>query len=396
MTGVLFAPPTTRGPDAAPLMALGLLVLDLGLLVLIATWFLRSSVERPLRRLASEVRRIAEGDDRHRIGAPLCSELQGLQESVNLLADRLMADRRRLAENVESLDRTNQELRMARDQVVHAARMASVGTLAAGIAHEVGNPLGAVIGFVDVARARAKRGKEEGADVELLDSIRAEAGRIDRIVRGLLDYARPPRGSADPLPAADVIGRVRDLLERQGALDHLEAEWVIASGGERLLDDPYRVEQVLVNLVLNAEHAVRGVDRPSIRVELREEEGELRALPRRRVGDPPGIDYMHRRRVARDAEAPASAEATERVTVIEVMDSGHGIPEDRLEQIFDPFFTTKDPGEGTGLGLSICARLVEGMGGVIEAENRPGSGARFVIRLPVLYHAADTAHTETQ
>jgi len=286
-----------------------------------------------------------------------------------------------------------QELEQQRMQV---EKLAALAQDAAGIAHEVGNPLGAVIGFVDVARARAKRGKEEGADVELLDSIRAEAGRIDRIVRGLLDYARPPRGSADPLPAADVIGRVRDLLERQGALDHLEAEWVIASGGERLLDDPYRVEQVLVNLVLNAEHAVRGVDRPSIRVELREEEGELRALPRRRVGDPPGIDYMHRRRVAKDAEAPASAESTERVTVIEVMDSGHGIPEDRLEQIFDPFFTTKDPGEGTGLGLSICARLVEGMGGVIEAENRPGSGARFVIRLPVLYHAADTAHTETQ
>lgn len=374
-------------------MVLGLLVLDLGLLGLVAAWFTLSSVATPLQRLAAEVRRIADGDYRHRIGDPVRPELRGIQESVNRLADRLIMDQRRLAENVESLDQTNQELRMARDQVVHAARMASVGTLAAGIAHEVGNPLGAVIGFVDVARARAEK---QGGDVELLDSIRSEARRIDEIVRGLLDYARPPRERMEPLRAADAMGRVRDLLRRQGALDHVEVEWAIESGGDRLLDEPRRLEQVLVNLILNAEHAVRQVDRPSIRVQLREEEGELRALPRRRGDDPPGINYMHRRRVARDAEAPASAESAERVTVIEVVDNGRGIPEDRLEQIFDPFFTTKDPGEGTGLGLSICARLVEGMGGSIDAENRPGGGARFVIRLPVLYHTADTAHTETQ
>jgi two-component system NtrC family sensor kinase len=264
--------------------------------------------------------------------------------------------------------------------------MASVGTLAAGIAHEVGNPLGAIMGFVDVARARVER---DGGDVELLDSIRSEAERIDRIVRGLLDYARPSQGGDQPDTADTVVSRVREILESQGALDDVDVSWSVESGRSRLLDQPRRLEQVLVNLLLNARHAVKGVAEPRIDVIVGEEEGELHNLPTRREDDPPGINYMHRRRRARDETAPASVEAADRVTVLEVADNGHGISADVIDQLFDPFFTTKDPGEGTGLGLSICARLVEGMGGRIDAENREDGGARFVIRLPVLYDTAE-------
>jgi len=96
------------------------------------------------------------------------------------------------------------------------------------------------------------------------------------------------------------------------------------------------------------------------------------------------VNYLHRRRVARDPRGsgidPLFTAA--RVAVVEVEDNGPGIPEDALDRVFDPFFTTKEPGKGTGLGLSICARLVEGMGGRIRVENRPTGGARFTIRLP--------------
>jgi len=105
-------------------------------------------------------------------------------------------------------------------------------------------------------------------------------------------------------------------------------------------------------------------------------------LPPRREDDPPGINYLHRRRRVRDEAGVDPVARAQRLTVIEVSDNGPGIADADLEHVFDPFFTTKEPGKGTGLGLSICARLVEGMGGRIDAGASPEGGARFVIRLP--------------
>jgi len=393
VAGALLALPALRDAAAAPLWIAGLLVADLGILVVFAGWIIAGSVSHPVDRLAKDVIRIADGDYHHRVADPLRPELREIQTSVNRLADRLIADQQLLAENIESLDETNRALRRARDQVVAAARMASVGTLAAGIAHEVGNPLGAIMGFVDVARRRVR---EQGGDVELLESIRSEAKRIDRIIRGLLDYVRPVGGSESPTPAAEVVSRVREILESQGALGDVAMTWTAGVGSDRLVAQPHRLEQVLINLVVNALHAVGGVDSPRIEVRLGEEEGALHYLPRRREDDPPGVNYMHRRRRALDEESLGSIDAADLVTVIEVLDNGHGIAEDVLEQLFDPFFTTKEPGEGTGLGLSICARLVEGMGGRIDAENREEGGARFVIRLPALYDTTGEDSKEEQ
>ncbi|MDX1647953.1 MAG: ATP-binding protein [Longimicrobiales bacterium] len=378
--------PSAREPGAATLFVLAFLVVDVVILVFFSRWLIAASVSGPVEDLSRDVRRIADGDYHHRVADPLQPELRAIQRSVNRLADRLITDQERLAQNVASLEETNRQLRQARDQVIQAARMASVGTLAAGIAHEVGNPLGAIIGFVDVARARAmKRGEE----VELLDSIKGEACRIDRIVRGLLDYARPSEAGATPIPAREVLSRVRQILESQGSLDEVDVTWRLESGERQLLDQPHRLEQVMVNLMLNALHAVDDVPAPRIEVLLREEAGAVQDLPPRREDDPPGINYMHRRRHERDEEGVATVQSAERLVRLEVSDNGHGIAPEIRARLFDPFFTTKEPGKGTGLGLSICARLVEGMGGRIEAENRREGGARFVIRIPVLYDTAD-------
>lgn len=358
-----------------------LVVADLGVLFLFGGAHLERFLVAPMERLAGDARRIAQGDYHHRATPSGSLELDQLSESVNAMADRLVADQELLAENVASLDRTNEELVVARDQVVHAARLASVGTLAAGIAHEVGNPLAAIMAYVDVARSRASK---NGSDTEILDSIREEARRIDLIVRGLLDYARPRETEPGPVPPARVLSKVRALLENQGKLDDVTHHWIMADDVPDVVMEPHRLEQVMVNLILNALDALEGSQKPRVEVGLSVEEGEVTRLPKRRADDPPGINYMHRRRVSKDdgGRGIDPIFTARRVVVIEVTDNGPGIAAEHLETIFDPFFTTKEPGRGTGLGLSICARLIEGMGGRIQASNAPGGGARFTIRLP--------------
>ena len=220
----------------------------------------------------------------------------------------------------------------------------------------------------------------------LIESIRGEAERIDRIVRGLLDYALPTQTGLVPVHPGTVLTKVRQLLEAQGHFERVDTQWDIGGAGvPRVLMESHRLEHILVNLLLNGVHALEGVRDARLRVSLTAEDGEVTRLPSRRDSDPPGVNYMHRRRVSRDdpLQAVDPVFTSDRLAVIRVEDSGLGIPEADLDRIFDPFFTTKEPGTGTGLGLSICARLVEGMGGKIEARNvDPGPGALFIIRLP--------------
>jgi two-component system, NtrC family, sensor kinase len=379
VAGVLFALPALRSEPLGTALLVLLGLVDLVLLAVFGGWIIRGSLGGPMERLADDVQRIADGDYHHRVGETHRGELRHIRDSVNRLADRLIADQRLLAENIRSLEETNRELVVVRDQMVHSARLASVGTLAAGIAHEVGNPLGAITGFVDVAKRRAER---RGADTEILDSIRSEASRIDRIVRGLLDYARPPAAQAEPMPVHEVLHAVRGLLESQGKLDGIDVKWEIDEDVSDAVAEPHRLEQVLVNLLLNALDAVEGVRSPRIRVSSHGVEGEAPRLNPRREDDPPGINYLHRRRLARDEGGVDLLSRAIRETVIEVSDNGPGIAPADLEHVFDPFYTTKEPGKGTGLGLSICARLVEGMGGQIYAGEGAEGGARFMVRLP--------------
>jgi C4-dicarboxylate-specific signal transduction histidine kinase len=178
------------------------------------------------------------------------------------------------------------------------------------------------------------------------------------------------------------LADVRELLTNQGKLDGVEVEWDVSPDAPGLVTEPHRLQQVVVNLLLNAIDALEKTASPKIRVRLADEEGELTRLRPRREDDPPGVNYMHRRRIADDEVGIDPVARAMRVTVIEVSDNGPGIDPDAVERVFDPFFTTKEPGKGTGLGLSICARLVEGMGGQIEASSGPEGGARFEIRLP--------------
>lgn len=378
---LLVAYPLLDTPGEAVLYLLALLVGDLVVLYLFGRRLLEKQLAEPVERLVEDTERIAEGDYRHRVRLAESGELRTVGSSVNALADRLIEDQERLARNVKSLERTNRELVEARNEVTRAARLASAGSLAAGIAHEVGNPLGAVMSYVDVARKRAKTGS---VDPELLDSIREEAARIDRIVRGLLNYARPESRDTGPADPVRVVERVLELLDQQGRVDGVEVRTSLPDDVPRVHMDAHRLEHVVMNLVLNSLDALEGVAEPKIRVAVGLEPGRASRMPIRREEDPEGVNYAHRRRIASFAEGsdvdPLWTASS--VVVLLVEDNGPGIAEADLERIFDPFFTTKDPGKGTGLGLAISARLVEGMGGEIDVGSGPRGGAAFQIRLP--------------
>jgi C4-dicarboxylate-specific signal transduction histidine kinase len=372
--------PLMRSPLEA-MVVLGLIVAgDVAVIFIFARWTLNRAVLDPIQQMVDDAGRIAAGELHSRMGDVESMELRALSGSVNAMADRLIEDQGLLADNVRSLDRTNEELVEARDQVVRSARLASVGTLSAGLAHEIGNPLGALLTFLDATRHRLPP-DSDAADV--LESARGEAMRIDGIVRSLLEFSRPNAAEAGPFHASDVIEGVRTLLEAQGKTGRVEIRWPDRVEGARLEGDPQHLEQILVNLLLNALDALEGTADPTILISADLAQLEARHEPIRRESDPPGVDYSHRRRVARPPEAPLEMERALQILTIEVADNGPGVPPELLESLFDPFFTTKDPGEGTGLGLAISARLAEGLGGTLTVANRSEGGAAFTLKLPV-------------
>jgi two-component system, NtrC family, sensor kinase len=386
--GLLMVLPVLRSAGETTFFIVCLLAADLSILFVFGRAVLQRSLLDPMDRLVADAGRIAGGDYEHRVRIAETRELQSLSLNMNAMADRLIREQRLLEKNVRSLDGTNRELVEATDQVIRTARLASVGTLAAGIAHEIGNPLGAIMGYVDVAKRRAR----EGGDVTgALEATAEEARRIDRIVQSLLDYARPDRVPEGPvaIDARALVERVHSLLEAQGQLAGIAVESTVDDDVPDLQGNPHHLEQILVNLFLNAVDALEGRKDRRIECRVTRELRDGRLLRARREGDPPGTNYAHRRRKPSRPpiadESSGSYAAREKIpsVVFTVRDNGPGIPDDAGDNIFDPFFTTKEPGKGTGLGLSICARLVHGMGGGIRGENAAGGGAAFSVSIPI-------------
>jgi two-component system NtrC family sensor kinase len=249
-------------------------------------------------------------------------------------------------------------------------RLAAVGRLAAGVAHEVGNPMGALLAFVDLA------GRDPGlapASREHLARAAQQGERVRRILRQLLDFARPGVAANAPRPfdLAAAAHEAAALVRAQGRYAGLRLDVAVEGEPPRALGDPAGVAQILLNLLLNAADAV--VAAGGSRVALLVRPAPLAV----REGEPPEL--------ARARRAPGGVECR-------VADDGCGIAEEDRERIFDPFFTTKDPGEGTGLGLSNSLRLAEEMGGALELVEPPeGLRTAFALRLPAAAADGDTA-----
>ncbi len=298
-----------------------------GLVLLVAAaWILRATVLRPVLELERAAGRVAAGD----LSARVSQRARGPGE-LGRLAD--------------AFDRMTASLQSGRDSLIRSEKLAGVGRLAAGVAHEVGNPLAAILGYVETLLGDTpSRPIDPALRSDILVRVRAETERIHKIIQELLDYSRPPREDLEAVELRKVVDAALSLVQAQSRFKELEVlvDWPADLPAARA--SVGRMTQVLLNLLLNAADATQGTGK---------------------------VVISARREGAR--------------VVVTVADDGPGVPAELRGKIFDPFFTTKDVGRGTGLGLSVSQSIVDGFGGTLRrGETRVGEvGARFEVELPV-------------
>ena len=354
-----------------------LLGVDVLVFVLLGRYLIDRLVVRPLSGAVAAAEAIAAGEYGRRAPEGETREIAALNGALNRMTDQLLANQRTLADNVRSLDDTNRLLLATQRDLVQAEKMASIGRLAAGVAHEVGNPLGALLGYAAVLRKR-------GVDPELMEGVEREARRIDTIVRRLLDYSRPAPARREPVDVNESVRRALELLRAQGKLEGIESVARLEDALPRVMADTHLLDQLFLNLFDNARAAMRGEGRLTVTTR-REAYRPDRPIPSRRAADPPGVSYAHLRRPRYHSHRQAShLEPGIEVVRVIVADTGPGIPPEHIDVIFDPFFTTRPPGEGTGLGLAIVASTMADFGGRIEVSSAEGGGAVFTLYFPAL------------
>ena len=258
--------------------------------------------------------------------------LAGVLSSVLLNARRY----KQLQERIEAQNRTEK-------QMVEATRLAAVGEIAAGVAHELNNPLTTIAGFTELVLDDLPADARAREDLEL---VLQEARRAREVVRRLLDFSREDESLRAPADINDIVGEALALVHHLARVNGVEIQYVPWDALPLIRMDRGQIKQVILNLVQNALHA----------------------MPRG------GTLVLQTTLETRDDRKWAT---------LRVLDTGHGIPPEIMSKVFDPFFTTKPPGQGTGLGLSISNHIVADHGGTMEVESQPGQGTCFTVWLPV-------------
>mgnify|MGYP001765354301 CR=1 FL=1 len=342
--------PVDRELAGLKLRELATTLVEMVLIALFAVFFTRRFVGRPIGRLIEGTRAVSEMDLEKPISEDAPGDVGALARSFNAMRERLKEAVRKNAEFTQSLESMVEErtaqLRAAQRELAHRERLASLGRLAASVAHEINNP---VSGVLNLSMLMQRILREDGIPKDRVEEFRGylsqvshETSRVGRIVSDLLSFSRKARGEPGPADLGEIVRRTLSLVSHKLDLAGVRLETEIADSLPSLLCDASQIEQVVTNLVLNgAEATPRG---GLLRVEVRRDGDSL---------------------------------------LLEVGDTGSGIREEDLPRIFDPFFTTKESGGGVGLGLAVVYGIVEAHGGTIQVDSAVGRGTTFRVRLPM-------------
>ncbi|MCS7336902.1 MAG: cache domain-containing protein [Verrucomicrobiae bacterium] len=291
-------------------------------------WYLSQRLSDSVRKLARAAEQVAHGNLDVRVQIESHDELRELAEAFNYMA--------------AALKKRDEQLReFTTRRIMESERLAHIGQLAAGVAHEINNPLQ---GIVTYSHLLLERARPDDANREFLEKIVKQADRCRNIIRGLLDFARQRKPEKRLSNVNRVVEECLGLVANQALFHNIKIVRNLAPDLPLLLMDPSQMQQVFMNMIINAAEAMNGA-------------GQL-TVTTRHVPDASAVE-------------------------IEFTDTGHGIKEEDMERIFDPFFTTKEAGHGTGLGLAISYGIVKEHKGTITVQSEVGRGTTFTIRLPV-------------
>ena len=283
-------------------------------------------ITRPLEQLSNAVRKIAKGNFDVNVAIKSSDEIGELSTSFNDMADELME--------------REASLKKAQYALIQSEKMAAVGTLSAGLAHEVKNPLSAVLGYAQLSKRKLTN---PNALKGYLDTIELETRRCSDIIGNLMQFSRLEKGEHSQIFVNDVITKSAAIVDHQLSLKNVHISCELGENIPAISGNANQLQQVLMNLMINAQQA---------------------------IGDGGGKVRI------------VSFDNGESV-MITVLDTGPGIDEDMAAKIFEPFFTTKPAGEGTGLGLSVTYGIIQDHGGDISVARAENGGAKFVIKLPL-------------
>ncbi|MCX5846080.1 MAG: cache domain-containing protein [Deltaproteobacteria bacterium] len=292
----------------------------------VISFYLGNTIIKRIRMLKEAAESIAAGNLDYKLSPDKISGFDMLDEAFNYMS--------------KSLKDHDEKLHKAHQQLAKTEKLTALGGMAAGVAHEINNPLGGILLYSNLVLEDIA---EDSPARENMEKIIYQTNRCKEIVQNLLDFARTPTGEMLPLNINNVIKTSLNLVKDQSMFHGIEIDTRLAENLPEVIGDKSRLEEVFVNLFVNAADAMKG-------------KGKLT------ITTMPG---------------------TNNSVKILVSDTGTGIDEEHLPHIFEPFFTTKEPGRGTGLGLSIAYGIIRKHNGAIDAESGPGKGTTFIIFLPV-------------
>ncbi len=266
-------------------------------------------------------------------------DIQRIATSLRAIMVKILDDREKMEALIAQLQAANRDLEVAQQGMIRSEKLAGLGRLSAGLAHEIGNPLQIIMGYVELLQ----RSPDPSSRGEILDRMDSELKRIHDILQRLLEFARPIRKVIGHCDINALVQECGSLLKGRKGFRNLQFEYDLTADLPIIETEPEKIRQTLVNLIFNASDAIP-------------EAGGKIVLRTRKADD---------------------------MLKIQVEDTGSGIPDADMKRVFDPFFTTKDPGKGTGLGLAVCLGLIESLEGTINIDSVEGEGTMVTVAIPL-------------